>query len=214
MQLRKKLWLRNGALGILVVGTLIAIGCYTNLSKADWASWVQAVGSIAAISIGFILADRQSRSAALQLRRERLVVDDEQARCALAVAMFVRAKLEPALQEMRSPGSVRGYLEISADYMDFDGVKRAIDSVPLFQLRSAEAMEGVLLLNACLSKVQHMTRIGQQDPVFANRDYDEFMAAAEEALNALDTAFQYIVDLAEQCHVVLVEHDDRHGHIR
>lgn len=210
----KRGWIRYGAAGSILTVVLVAVGFHFELKTADWASWVQAVGSIVAITTGFILADRQSKIAALQLLRERMAADVEHARCVLAVAIFVEEQLRPALDEMRARDSVRGYLEVSADYMDFDGAKRAIDSIPLFQLRSSDAIKAVLLLDTCLNNVRHMTNFGQADPAFASRDYDDFKVRADEVLQALRSAFREIIRLAEQSHSALLDHDNRHGHVR
>jgi hypothetical protein len=209
----KRTWIRYGVAGTLLTAALIAAGLHFELKTADWAAWVQAVGSVVAITVGFILADRQSKAAALQSRRERLAADDEQARCVLEVARLVQAHLEPALEEMRVRGDVFGYLQVTAGYVDFDGAKRAIDSVPLFQLRSSEAIHGVLLLSASVNQVRHMTKLGQDDPMFIDLDFDEFKSAAEQTLGDLKTGIDHIVDLADQCHRVLLDHDDRSGNI-
>jgi len=49
---------RTKLLILLAGGTLWALGYLWNLSKAEWASWVQAVGSIAAIGVAIWLGRR------------------------------------------------------------------------------------------------------------------------------------------------------------
>lgn len=59
--MHKWLWSYCGT--ALVIGVVIAAENVWHLDKSDWASWVQAVGSIAAIIGAFMIGERQASAA-------------------------------------------------------------------------------------------------------------------------------------------------------
>jgi hypothetical protein len=65
---------------VAIISGLIYYGRVLDLSKSDWAAWVQAVGSVAAIMVSFFLFQRQREHEIQQGR------DDELARRARAIA--------------------------------------------------------------------------------------------------------------------------------
>ncbi|MBW0450880.1 hypothetical protein [Paraburkholderia phenoliruptrix] len=68
-------WLWSYCSAVLVVGAVIAVQNIWCLSKSDWASWVQAVGSIAAIIGAYIVGERQSRAAVESVREAHRITE-------------------------------------------------------------------------------------------------------------------------------------------
>ncbi|MCX4156157.1 MULTISPECIES: hypothetical protein [Paraburkholderia] len=64
-------WLWGYVGVVLFVGAITVVQNVWCLSKSDWASWVQALGSIAAILAAYWLASRQQRLADRAAERER-----------------------------------------------------------------------------------------------------------------------------------------------
>ncbi|MFJ9451463.1 hypothetical protein [Herbaspirillum sp. NPDC101397] len=131
---------------------VVLIHTFFNLSPSDWASWVQAVGSIAAV-IGAIevgrrqrVGDRETAIVAASLNAERLqsvvkaVIDDAYQQC-----LDVRHVFEVAEKENKF-----AYIELVTSY-DTDSFQKSIDrvqAIPLFELHSEEIAKNVVSFQA------------------------------------------------------------------
>lgn len=73
-------WLRNGLLTVNAIAALLGTGLAAGLSKSDWASWVQAVGSIGAIIGAVWVGYRQSKQQREQFQRQMRAEHERQSR--------------------------------------------------------------------------------------------------------------------------------------
>jgi hypothetical protein len=102
-------WLNSPAVlaFLLIVGSitdLVLIGRANNLSKSDWASWVQAVGSLVAIGIAIYAGERQHRSSMQVVIATEGIALRRRLSCVLAVIDQASAQVEGAKDMMFAEG--------------------------------------------------------------------------------------------------------------
>jgi hypothetical protein len=85
--------------GSLIASTLIMIGSYYDLNKSEWAAWVQAIGSIAAILGAFWISHRQVVAASRDVHSRRVALLDS-----AAISVASAAKLVEKLRDRLSVG--------------------------------------------------------------------------------------------------------------
>jgi hypothetical protein len=83
-------WNRWWTYGVLGAASLMLAGGYYDLSSSEWASWVQAVGSIVAIAAAALIAGSQHR-AQVELEK-RLMVESAQRFNRVAFALVFKLK--------------------------------------------------------------------------------------------------------------------------
>lgn len=162
------------SLGAVVSIGLVLLGRAYELTRSDWSGWVQAVGSIGAIAVGFSASAHQAKSAARLARRERLEADDHRLTAALSISMFAADLVDNVMLQVDHRGSVTGYLDESSYYLDFDGAARVLATIPLHELRSQGMVSGVLRLQRCVAQLSQMTAAGRADSSFEQSDYLEW----------------------------------------
>lgn len=178
----------------------------SNMTPSDWAAWVQAVGSIGAIIAGFRVANKQIKSTAAQARLDRIEADDDRLTAALSVAMYAADLIYEAAGQAASKGSVTGYLLVSCDYLDFDGATRALQAIPLHDLRSPAMIGGLLKIQRCVESIDRMTGNAQADPFFDEHDYSEWQEGIVEIRNTTESSMQSLAEIVEQSRRLLREH--------
>lgn len=176
------------------------------MTPSDWAAWVQAVGSIGAIIAGFRVANKQSKNAAAQARLDRLEADDDRLTAAFSVAMYAADLIHEAARQAASRASVGGYLEVSCYYLDFEGAARALQAIPLHDLRSSAMIGGLLKIHRCVESIDRMTNNAQADPSFDDHDYGEWQEGIIEIRTATETAMQDLTQQVEQSRALLREY--------
>lgn len=136
---------------VAMIGLLTYFGWMARLNASEWASWVQAVGSISAILISLGLAsfqnERQRRS-----ERSREAAND------LRIAMFAEAVVNDALTSVRAVERAQKRWPIDSDYLFNDGnrilaaqrLTQMVATQPLFR----ELISPVMKLHALLITVQ------------------------------------------------------------
>lgn len=116
-------WLRNGALVCAATAALITAGLRADLGKSDWAAWVQAIGSIAAIAAAAVTVTWQ---VGLQ-RRQQLRAEIERFQLIGSVAFNTRVALFCYFDNVAQAG----FLELPA------GIRRSLhglDSMTLSEI--------------------------------------------------------------------------------
>lgn len=73
---------------------LVLVGREFDLSKSDWASWVQAIGSIAAILFAYVLGEKQAKVAFASVREADKIAAQRKFDSILAVADSAKAYAE------------------------------------------------------------------------------------------------------------------------
>jgi hypothetical protein len=97
---------------LLLVGMvtdLVLLGRANDLSKSDWASWVQAVGSIAAILVSVGITNHQ-------IRKQREADSAKEAANDRRIAEFARAVIEDALTNIRTTSKEQANWPDGLDY--------------------------------------------------------------------------------------------------
>ncbi|KQQ40441.1 hypothetical protein ASF61_06720 [Duganella sp. Leaf126] len=173
------------------------------LASSEAAGWVQAIGSVIAIASGFALANRQAQSAAALAKRERLEEDVERLLSAFAVVAHAKEIIDEAFTNMSNKGSFMGYFLVSSYYLDFHGGKRAIELIPLHELRSTEMIKGVLGVQNCLASAYRLTEFGRENPHLDNQNIDEWFAQVEEFRLASEDAFERVSNGVDRARALL-----------
>jgi len=126
------------ALCITTIGrwVLLKVVCLAGWGTPDWAAWVQAVGSIAAIFGAYHIGDRQSKRTKL----ERLA-----AVTAICAAAINRVELVARIFTTTEDEYRKRYFEF--DVTQIDGVIGAMKSIPYHELGNPEAVVAILELH-------------------------------------------------------------------
>jgi hypothetical protein len=176
------------------------------LWSQEASGWAQAFGSIAAILAGFGVANRQAKDAAQLARRDRIEADDDRLTAALCVGMYAADLIEEAVAAAATRSSVTGYLEVSCYYLDFEGAVRALQAIPLYELRSTAMVGGLLKMQRCIEQLDRMTTNAQADSFFYEHDYSEWQEGIIEIRDAKNAAMQILADAVESSRALLREH--------
>lgn len=137
------------------------LGVFSNLSGPEWAAWVQAVGSVAAIWAATWMANRQIRAHErlaweTERRATRQFYDALHAVVDGAARQFL--KLEPVMREEDLDDF--GNLELLFHYEEqsFTDALNALETVRLLDLRSYELAEAIAGMKTGMVKLQRAVR--------------------------------------------------------
>lgn len=127
------------ARGWAIVGAVVGIAIFVGLgvmfdwNKSEWASWVQAVGSIAAILAAGAIASWQASASKREFVERRYEADKGKA---LAIKYILR-RVELIVQNAERSLSVdAGARQLAADQAVF--IQGALRALPMFEVPSAE----------------------------------------------------------------------------
>jgi hypothetical protein len=195
---------RYAAITLSAAASLFLYQCvnWSSMDAAVWASWVQAVGSIVAISAGFIVAARQSKAAAALAYRERVERDVDRLTAAFTIARYARDVIVEVTTGFESRDNARGFLEYS-HYVDFQGAIRALVSVQLHELRSSRMVSGILTIQRNIETLQAITNFYSSDPTFDRHDYYEIRARIDEVSQTSAAAYDGIITAVDQARAQL-----------
>jgi hypothetical protein len=133
---------------VFSVGDLIILGSAFELSKSDWASWVQAIGSVAAIGAALFIMDRQNKHTA------RLALESEhrgnmaRAKVVGAIVENVQKQFDAALDpvvhfaRLNSPDeTLRRMKQAQTPIRD---ARLRLSTIPVYDLGIEEIAIGIL----------------------------------------------------------------------
>lgn len=126
-------------LAIAVALIFWRIGVAFALSASDWAAWVQAIGSIAAIAAGFAVAIYQQRAHQIAQNDKRVIDRIDVLRSFYEIGLFAKAHVMLAMQAFE--GSVRDvelYYRVDVGPSELLAVANVIDRAPLHELPGTE----------------------------------------------------------------------------
>ncbi|SOE98081.1 hypothetical protein SAMN05446635_6039 [Burkholderia sp. OK233] len=136
--------------------------------SGDYASWVQAFGSIGAIFYAVSIADRQRREANLR---------DAQARAARLAA--VRGITEHAVdlvgratEALLKPSDAEGYVT-TYDAAQFEEAFRVLQQIPMLELGTVPTVEGVTLIKGALSAMSVLLVQLRVNPLQIRQDHTQ-----------------------------------------
>ncbi len=139
-----------GAIAIPVLGGLVWLGLSLELSKSDWAAWVQALGSIAAIAGAWLIGKSQAKAAFLHALRLR-----ERERYDRVHAVFpIAARAHELIAELDAEPYDEYYKERYSE-ASFRVCMKAIEAIPLHELGNFGLVEGYMEMQQALEAAAH-----------------------------------------------------------
>ena len=149
---------------------LVLVGRGAGLNASEWASWVQAIGSIAALAVAIYVMSRQNKHAA------RLLIDTDmlafRRRAAGVKAIVERAEvvvgkvgiaINQILQD-QNPSSENFSPDLDAAKRALNDVREAIKSIPAYELGSYDMAEAINLLGFNLGNLWSTVDMMLQHP--------------------------------------------------
>lgn len=124
----------------LIIGAAVLAAAYPVFQSENWAAWIQAIGSIAAIA-GAVFAAREGANAAARLKEVK------QKRAVLAVVESFLDKVNEIAVVVAAPDDLVN-LEFYETYApsSLDGFLHTMDIVPVLELPTPVAMSAMLNL--------------------------------------------------------------------
>ena len=113
---------------------------FTNLTSAEWAAWVQAVGSVAAVAAAIWIASaqssRQHKTSMQVLREEHRLARIELARTLLALSMNCQKLVKHITGQMPDRSTIHRIAtgEAHLDLRELRILESAVDGIPLHSL--------------------------------------------------------------------------------
>ncbi|MGH8857686.1 MAG: hypothetical protein ACREXG_06620 [Polaromonas sp.] len=178
-----KHWIWNWLFVVAFVAVLITIGLLFDLNKSEWAAWVQAVGSIAAI-VGAVWAARRQISAQVKIAQDAENLATKQFQDALRAVVDGAAKqflkLEDEMKiEIFDDFSSMSFL-FNYEEQSFTDAINALETVRLIDLGSYELVEAIAGMKAGMIKLRSTVRAAmnrernrKEEPDHQIRDYGE-----------------------------------------
>ena len=155
------------ALILLGLTIFIAAGVYFDWGKSDWAAWVQAVGSIAAILAAARIAAWQATSASREYDKRRAEADKAKAlaikyilqRTVLVVENAARV-IAPEPASLQRPVAYGGTDAPNVDIAEaqIEMVQSALRSLPMFEIPSPDLIFVIQRADRDLLYVQKLLR--------------------------------------------------------
>jgi hypothetical protein len=140
----------GGAVAVLVLGGLALLGLNFELGKSDWAAWVQALGSIAAIVGAWLIGKSQSKAAFLRALRLR-----ERERYDRVHAIFpIAARAHELITELDAEPYDLYYKDRYSE-ASFRVCMKAIEAIPLHELGNFGLVEGYMEMQQALEAAAH-----------------------------------------------------------
>jgi len=138
-------------LALCAVAVCITTGLDQGLTKSDWASWVQAVGSIVAIIVAFAVANRQQREAANKLKAD--------ARQRISIVRALHADLRTFCVRIKTAfdtGTIDTIEEYPWNYLMHRA--HAITQIPFLSIPAADIAVSMIGLQADIDKLSNALR--------------------------------------------------------
>ena len=173
--------------GWAIIGAWIA-------AKGDAPSWIQAVGSIAAIVAATIIASNQGR----QTRQQELERYRQQTDALSGVFDRAWSLAREILVNVDEPNNAYYYVNEHHSAKDVDDVLMELQKIDVTRLGSAGAVEAMLDLRASVRKAKGIAEsIGSYDHNDLDGiDWDDFRDACRTILRQADTSRELLKSLA------------------
>ncbi|APZ02709.1 hypothetical protein NX871_12975 [Burkholderia thailandensis] len=143
----------GGSLAVMVAVFGVSYFCAMIGGKGDYdrsimASWLQAIGSIAAIVGALWVAERQAKGAieSIKMQVARAAQDRRDSAVAIADAAWERAEMIRSTMSIADVNAVRVELYKTYDRSIIDGLVRALQGIPMHEIGSSKGVSELLLL--------------------------------------------------------------------
>lgn len=142
--------MRKIASASAAITAFICSGLYFDWNKSEWAAWVQAIGSIAALGVAiFVMSRQNAHSAKLVVQADALAVL-RRAETVLIMAESAHWQITNCLNDVDRNIEQRNAVELNASLAStkivMSEVKPRLVSIPIHDLGSAQLAEGVIRL--------------------------------------------------------------------
>ncbi len=186
-------WALFAVIVTISVDKLIALGHQYKLDAAGWASWVQAVGSIAALAVAIFVMSQQNAHAtrlalsadtkALRRRGESVLVLIQHSYSVLGTAKNL---IEAVLDDGTTVDAIDMALKVSRGKLE--EVRRVLVSVPAHELGAFEMTASLQKAIGAITEVLHMV-----EP----QDYNDLYHLRDQFLQTLNLQFVSVGSAAE-----------------
>lgn len=150
-------WIGYCLFAIASAAALVLLGRSFDLSKSDWAAWVQAVGSIAAIAGAYFIGERQAIAALKNDLKIRQVELKQKKKAVLAIAVAAKEQVGKIAQACVENDVERRRLELRRyNARTTSDIVNAFAAVPVHELGSFDAVSAFFHIRDCLSRVDGM----------------------------------------------------------
>jgi hypothetical protein len=164
----------------------------TNLSSSEWAAWVQAIGSIAAVVGTALVAIWQSRrqhhSSLMILRTEHRLQREELSKALLVISRNTSREIVRVIEQLHDRDAVHSAAEklIYFDFNEIQVLERAILDIPLHSLPH-NLISLVMILNSTVRQFRENVEaaLGRHRTMDA-AGFTKFFSALGEMRRALE----------------------------
>lgn len=179
---------------------------FTNLTSAEWASWVQAFGSIAAIIGATCIAIWQSRrqhdNSLAVMRAEHRLARTELAQALLALSVNCLSAIEHATRQFQSREAVHRIAdnETHFDFNELRTIESAVIGIPLHSLPHRLVPLTMILSSTVRQfreKVESVLRFHRQMDATAFQDFFSVLEEMQESLSLTCKDIQLEVESAK-----------------
>lgn len=181
-------------LGVAVSAFLISLGLKFDLSKSDWASWVQAIGSVAALAVAMIVMLWQNRLNAAAREKAELMHQLG----LLVAANHCAMRLNTALKALHGTLSHQG--QINRSNFNFhratlNSLIGAMERIPMWEISSSASIEMGTIQVLCSSMINILEENQANDE--ANRAHlakqvSQYWEMAQEKAKGFRDAFEEV----------------------
>lgn len=127
---------------------LIIVGNRADLSKSDWATWVQAVGSIGAIFAAFMIGARQADVALMSVREAAHLTEKRRIEAVLGMVEFANSLADKCLDLFREDGYSRLAYVLTQVDDPLENLTVALNAIPMHEIGSAHAVSALIQLRS------------------------------------------------------------------
>lgn len=125
--------------GVAASAFLVSLGLKFDLSKSDWASWVQALGSVAALAVAMFVMWWQTRLAGKAAKAKEL----ERQRNLVVAAHHCAIRLKSALDGLELTATLNNRDQNNLQYFSASlaSTLGAMDRIPMWEISSTAALD-------------------------------------------------------------------------
>lgn len=185
----------------LVLGGVLAASFIKDppTKSADWASWVQAIGSIAAIIGAFYIGKHQAdvQKSVAEKARKDVLADRHSTVKSIADRAYQRClNIKPDLEGEGNFGNLVFFISYREN--DFADAIKLLDAAPHFELGSGKLVEGILVLRDAMRSIQGWIQLHKKckSGESAHMLHDEELRSLMTSdLERAEGAYQLIVEV-------------------
>lgn len=179
------------AVGSLIASALVMLGSHYDLNKSEWAAWVQAVGSIAAIIGSFWISHRQVVAANREAHSRRVALLDS-----AAISVASAAKLMEKLRDRLSDGLWTN-AAVEPMKVEIQTMQWTIDNILVADADDARTRGSRHIARSVIHRTEQLIDSWARQPSEENKEairieLDHLLGTINAAANALGTLRDHV----------------------